>query len=91
MGMNPPVMAAARQVGVDVERTARRAGRTMTAAQLPGTVRDFVLVEGRVSPERAQKLYDDATKVSRAALRHLDTLAVDPPELLRAGNRDAQA
>ncbi|MBA3688387.1 MAG: hypothetical protein H0W81_06135 [Chloroflexi bacterium] len=67
---------AAREVGVDVEPTVQRSGRSMAAAQLPGAVRDCVLVEGRVAPEHARRLYDDATAIFDAALRHLEPLVI---------------
>ena len=66
--------AGAKATGFDVRPTARRLGRGMTAAQFPELVRDLVVVGGRVNPERARALYDDATAVFRAALRNLEPL-----------------
>ena len=43
----------------------------MSAAQLPYLVREFVVVDGAVSSERARRLYDEATAVFRAALERL--------------------
>ena len=48
----------------------------MSVAQLPGSVRDLVLVEGQVVPERARRLYHDATAVFEQAIRNLEPLAV---------------
>ena len=70
------LMASAKETGVYLERTVRRAGRWMTAAQLPGSVQDLVLVDGRVAPARARKLYEEATLVFGAALWNLGPLAV---------------
>lgn len=75
-GFERALEVAAREVGVDLERTPRKAGRSMTAAQLPGSVQDLVLVAGRVAPERARRLYDDATAVFAAAIRNLEPLTV---------------
>ena len=87
-GFERALEAAAQQIGVPVERTTRRAGRSMSVAQLPGAVRDLVLVEGRVAPERARKLYDDATAVFAQAVRNLDPLAV--PETTGARRPEPQ-
>ena len=50
----------------------------MSAAQLPGSVRDSVLVDGRVSSDRSRRLYDDATVVFADALRRLEPLTAIP-------------
>ena len=44
----------------------------MSAAQFPGSIRDYVLVDGRVSSGRSRQLYDDATVVFADALRRLE-------------------
>ena len=59
---------AGRDVGIPVERTRRVSGRYMSAAQLPYSVREYVVVDGAVSAERARRLYDEATAVFQAAL-----------------------
>lgn len=68
------LLTAGREVGVQVEQTRRVAGHYMSAAQLPRPVRDFVLIDGAVSVERARQLYDDATAVFRAALLRMPPL-----------------
>jgi hypothetical protein len=68
------LLAAAHEVGIQVQRTRRIAGHWMTACQLPPAIRDYVLVDGALSPERARQLYDDATSVFQAALRRIEPL-----------------
>lgn len=68
------LLDAGREVQVDVVRSARRPGRYMTAAAIPGGVVDQVVVDGIVSPERSRRLYDDATRVFRGALSRLEPL-----------------
>lgn len=71
------ILDGASVAGVEVERTRRIAGHWMTAAQLPPAVREYVLVDGVVSVERARRLYDDATSVFREALRRIRPLHAD--------------
>jgi hypothetical protein len=68
------LLDGARDVGIAIERTRRVSGRFMSAAQFPRPVRDDVLIDGVLSVERARQLYDDATAVFEAALRHLQPL-----------------
>jgi hypothetical protein len=65
------LLEGARELGIAIERTSRRGGHWMTAAQLPPEIREYVVVDGAVSTERARKLYDDATAVFAVALRRL--------------------
>jgi hypothetical protein len=65
------LLEASRATGIEVERTRRVSGRYMSAAQLPYLVREFVVVEGVVSSERARRLYDEATAVFQAALERM--------------------
>jgi hypothetical protein len=65
---------AAREASVEIQRSVRRPGRWMTAAKLPGVVTELVLVEGRVDPDRARKLYDDADAVFSRAVDNLAPL-----------------
>lgn len=70
------ILEAGRAVGVQVERTRRVSGRYMSAAQLPYLVREYVVVDGAVSSERALRLYDEATAVFQAALERVPPLVV---------------
>jgi hypothetical protein len=65
---------AGRAVAIPVERTRRVSGRYMSAAQLPYLVREFVVVDGAVSSERARRLYNEATAVFQAALERVPPL-----------------
>ena len=47
----------------------------MTALELTGDVRDEVLVDGRVSAEKARQLYDRATRLFHRALELVPSLA----------------
>jgi hypothetical protein len=68
------LLAAGQEVTIPVERTRRVSGHYMSAAQLPCLVREYVVVDGEVSTERARHLYHDATAVFQAALKRLPPL-----------------
>jgi hypothetical protein len=70
------LLEAGRDTGIQVERTRRVRGRFMSAAQLPYLVREYVVIDGAVSTERARRLYDEATAVFQAALKHVPPLAI---------------
>ena len=67
------LLEAGRAVAISIERTRRVSGRYMSAAQLPYLVREYVVVDGAVSSERARRLYD-ASAVFHAALEHVPPL-----------------
>jgi hypothetical protein len=71
------LVEAGRAVGIQVERTRRVRGHYMSAAQLPHLVREYVVIDGAVSAERAGRLYDEATAVFRAALERVSPLPTD--------------
>ncbi len=68
------LLAAGQDIGIPVERTRRVSGHYMSAAQLPYQVRDYVVVDGMPSTERARRLYDEATAVFQAALERVPPL-----------------
>jgi hypothetical protein len=49
----------------------------MSAAQLPYLVREYVVVDGEVSAERALRLYDEATAVFQAAIERVLPLPIE--------------
>ncbi len=70
------LLEASRAVGIPIEPTRRVSGHYMSAAQLPYLVREYVVVDGALSAERARRLYDDATAIFQAALERVPPLSV---------------
>jgi hypothetical protein len=71
------LVEAGRAAGIRVELTRRVSGHYMSAAQLPYEVREYVVVDGVVSAERALRLYDEATAVFQAGLERVPPLPTD--------------